>query len=96
MCITRDLRGRHRQWDMVVELADVQSAIENEAVIPYFQPLLDLRSGRFYGFEILARWQHPDPGRILPPNFLAIAEQSGLIWQTTWQLLRWFQRGSLA
>jgi EAL domain-containing protein (putative c-di-GMP-specific phosphodiesterase class I) len=75
---------------MVVELADVQSAIENEAVIPYFQPLLDLRSGRFYGFEILARWQHPDPGRILPPNFLAIAEQSGLIWQTTWQLLRCF------
>jgi len=73
---------------MVIELADVQSAIENEAVIPYFQPLVELRSGQLYGFEILARWQHADLGPILPPNFIAIAEQSGLIWQMTWQLLR--------
>jgi PAS domain S-box-containing protein len=88
MRITRNLRGRYRQWDMVIELADVQSVIENEAVIPYLQPLVELRSGQLYGFEILARWQHADLGPILPPNFIAIAEQSGLIWQMTWQLLR--------
>lgn len=73
---------------MVIQLADVQSAIENEAVFPYFQPIVELRSGQLYGFEILARWQHADLGPILPPNFIAIAEQSGLIWQMTWQLLR--------
>jgi EAL domain-containing protein (putative c-di-GMP-specific phosphodiesterase class I) len=73
---------------MVIELADVHSVIENEVVIPYFQPLVELRSGQLYGFEMLARWQHADLGPILPPNFIAIAEQSGLIWQMTWQLLR--------
>ncbi|MFZ0690513.1 MAG: EAL domain-containing protein [Acidobacteriaceae bacterium] len=72
---------------MVVELADVHAAIENEAVIPWFQPLVELRSGQLRGFEVLARWQHPDLGPILPPDFIAIAEQSGLIWPMTWQLL---------
>ena len=73
---------------MVIAPADVLSAIENDAVIPYFQPLVELRSGQVYGLEMLARWRHADLGPILPANFIAIAEQSGLIWQMTWLLLR--------
>lgn len=73
---------------MVIAPADVLSAIENDAVIPYFQPLVELRSGQVYGLEMLARWRHADLGPILPANFIAIAEQSGLIWQMTWLLRR--------
>jgi PAS domain S-box-containing protein len=73
---------------MVINSADVQSAIETNALAPYFQPLVDLRSDKLYGFEMLARWRHGDLGPILPANFIAIAEQSGLIWPMTWQLMR--------
>jgi PAS domain S-box-containing protein len=73
---------------MVIDPADVRTAIENDAVVPYFQPFVELRSGQLFGFEILARWQHPDLGPILPPGFISIAEESGLIWQLTWQMLR--------
>ena len=51
---------------MRVELLDVRHALECEAIVPCFQPIVELRTGRLAGFEALARWQHPDLGSILP------------------------------
>lgn len=44
-----------------------------------FQPLLNLHDGRVFGFEALARWQHPEEGRLGPGAFIPLAEQEGLI-----------------
>lgn len=71
-----------------VDCAVVDAAIENDQVIPCFQPIVDLCSGRLFGFEVLARWQHPEFGPILPKNFISVAEKNGLIERLTEQILR--------
>jgi diguanylate cyclase (GGDEF)-like protein len=58
---------------------DLRTAIANAQVLPYFQPLVDLRTGALSGFEVLARWQHDSRGAIAPDVFIPIAEQSGQI-----------------
>jgi PAS domain S-box-containing protein len=73
---------------MLVDLIDVRRAIESEALVPCFQPIVELRTGRLTGFEVLARWQHPDLGLILPENFISLAEENGLIGQLTHQILK--------
>jgi PAS domain S-box-containing protein len=59
--------------------ADLRSAIARREVIPYFQPIVELRSGKLWGFEMLARWQHPDRGMVRPDQFISLAENSGLM-----------------
>lgn len=58
---------------------EIRHAIENEEFELYFQPQLDIRSGRNVGFEALVRWNHPDRGFVLPGEFIGLAEESGLI-----------------
>jgi PAS domain S-box-containing protein len=72
---------------MLVSLIDIRRALENEAVVPCFQPIVELRTGRLAGFEVLARWQHPEHGLILPENFISLAEESGLIGELSYQIL---------
>ena len=62
-----------------VEIAEVRQAIEDDALTPCFQPVVELHTGQLAGFEVLARWQHPQLGPILPRNFIALAEANGLI-----------------
>jgi PAS domain S-box-containing protein len=72
---------------MLVNLIDVRQALESDALIPCFQPIVELRTGRLAGFEVLARWQHPHLGLILPDNFISLAEENGLIGQLTHQIV---------
>ena len=58
---------------------DLRDAIQNDVLRPYYQPLIDLKSGRITGFEALVRWPHPDRGMISPAEFIPIAEETGLI-----------------
>ena len=65
----------------------LQSALEDHRVIVYYQPLIDLPDGNVAGFEALARITEHD-GSILPPaEFIAVAEESGLIVQLGAQVL---------
>jgi PAS domain S-box-containing protein len=73
---------------MMVEISNIRRAIENNELVPHFQPLFQLRTGKIYGFEVLARWQHPDAGPILPPNFISLAEEHGLIGELTSQIFQ--------
>ncbi|MEM9002760.1 MAG: EAL domain-containing protein [Cyanobacteria bacterium P01_F01_bin.86] len=45
----------------------------------YYQPIISLADRRILGFEALVRWQHPEEGIIYPDEFIAIAEETGLI-----------------
>jgi PAS domain S-box-containing protein len=66
---------------------DLRRALENNEIVPYFQPLVELRTGLLRGFEALARWQHPQRGLVLPNEFIPLAENSGLHGLLTGKLL---------
>jgi PAS domain S-box-containing protein len=67
---------------------DLFEALERNEIVPYFQPLVELRSGVLTGFEVLARWIHPVDGVISPDQFIPMAEETGCIGELTERLLR--------
>ncbi|MEI9984055.1 MAG: EAL domain-containing protein [Aliidongia sp.] len=66
---------------------ELRSAISAGEIHPFYQPLIDLKSGRIRGFEALARWTGTNLKAIGPDRFIPIAEDSGLIGQLTDVLL---------
>ncbi|MGH6753100.1 MAG: putative bifunctional diguanylate cyclase/phosphodiesterase [Bradyrhizobium sp.] len=70
-----DARAQTRR-KIEIELRD---AIQNDLLRPYYQPLIDLATGRITGFEALVRWPHPERGMISPGEFIPVAEETGLI-----------------
>jgi diguanylate cyclase (GGDEF)-like protein/PAS domain S-box-containing protein len=58
---------------------DLRDAIQNDLLQPYYQPLVDLATGRITGFEALVRWPDPERGMIAPAEFIPVAEETGLI-----------------
>ncbi len=56
--------------------------------MPYFQPIVDLDGGQVVGFEVLARWLHPDRGLLVPGQFLPMAEEAGLMVDLGGRILR--------
>lgn len=77
-----DLRERARLQ------TELKQAIQEGQIVPYFQPVVDLATGAIQGFEVLARWSHPTRGIIAPTAFISFAEDSGLINDLTFSLLR--------
>lgn len=69
--------------DQTVERFEISNslarAIENDELMVYFQPILDLGSGRTAGVEALVRWNHPVRGMVNPGAFIPLAERNGLI-----------------
>jgi diguanylate cyclase (GGDEF)-like protein len=58
---------------------DLRLAIEHQEFVLYYQPIISLETSKLVGFEALVRWQHPQVGLITPEEFMAIAEDTGLI-----------------
>ena len=67
--------------------AELAQAIDRGDIIAHYQPKVDIRTGIVRGVEALARWQHPQKGMIQPDNFIALAEQEGLIRALTMSIL---------
>ncbi|UAY94833.1 EAL domain-containing protein [Dickeya dadantii] len=65
----------------------IRRAIENQEVLPYYQPVISTESQEIYGVEVLARWHHPKSGFISPDIFIPLCEQSGLIIPMTRSLM---------
>jgi EAL domain-containing protein (putative c-di-GMP-specific phosphodiesterase class I)/ActR/RegA family two-component response regulator len=80
---------------------DLDLALASGAVVPHYQPKVDVRSGLVRGVEVLARWPHPVYGHVPPDRFVHLAEQSGRIRALTTSVLsqalaqaaRWIARG---
>jgi len=82
-------QGMDEQLQQRIQLErEIRSAIRTGQIIPYYQSLIDLRTGEVIGFEILARWQHPTRGLLQPAVLIPIAEDTGTISEMTYALLR--------
>lgn len=58
---------------------DLRLAVQREEFVVHYQPIVDLATGTVIGCEALVRWQHPRRGLLPPGDFLALAEESGLV-----------------
>jgi len=67
---------------------DLRNALNNEELMVYYQPKLDMKSGLIYGVEALIRWNHRERGFIPPDQIIYIAEHTGLIKQLTHWVLK--------
>lgn len=59
--------------------AEIRQGIRREEFELYYQPRIDIKQNRIVGAEALIRWNHPGRGLLAPSQFIAIAEESGLI-----------------
>ncbi len=64
-------------------LAELKHAIDADELDTYFQPKVEIKSGRVVGVEALVRWNHPVKGLIKPDAFISMAEENGLIGELT-------------
>jgi diguanylate cyclase (GGDEF)-like protein len=71
-----------------VRLADeLRTAMAGHELAVHYQPIMDLASGRPVGVEALARWHHPTRGLLTPSDFIAVAEDTGLVTALDGQVL---------
>jgi diguanylate cyclase (GGDEF)-like protein len=90
-------RNRYAWFDVSME-RELQARNDTESglrigipkgeFVPYFEQQIDLATGRLHGFEVLARWDHPKRGLILPDAFIQIAEETGAIADLSFSIMR--------
>ncbi|MFL6612276.1 MAG: putative bifunctional diguanylate cyclase/phosphodiesterase [Pantoea agglomerans] len=82
-------RGTYRQFERAMDesvrtrqtiAADLRTALHtHQGLEVWYQPLMDIGGQQMVGIEALLRWHHPTRGLIAPAEFIAIAEETGLI-----------------
>ena len=68
-------------------VGQLRTAIADGQMRVHYQPRLVLGTGEVHGAEALVRWEHPERGLLQPSDFIAVAEQTGLIRTLGWQVL---------
>jgi diguanylate cyclase (GGDEF)-like protein len=66
----------------------LRPALASGQFVPYYQPIVRLATGEIDGFEVLARWQHPERGLLMPDEFISIADEQNECGQLSLALLR--------
>ena len=74
--------------------SELKDAIDNDEIVPFFQPIICLETGRIKGFEILSRWQHPTRGLLSPVKFIPLTESIGCSGELAISVLRQACRGA--
>ena len=59
--------------------AELRIALQRDELSIFFQPIVDLATGRIRTFEALVRWFHPEKGELRPDEFIPVAEETGAI-----------------
>jgi PAS domain S-box-containing protein len=72
---------------MLFPAADIARGLERGEFFPVFQPLVELRTGRLAGYEVLARWRHPIHGILMPDSFIPVLEENGQMDELTSAML---------
>jgi diguanylate cyclase (GGDEF)-like protein len=67
--------------------AELRECLHHEQIIAYLQPIFSLQNNDVFGFEALARWNHPQRGIISPREFIPLAEETGMIIRLGRQIL---------
>ena len=70
-----------------IEVARLNEALSRGEFIPYYQPIIDIGTGRLAGCEVLMRWRKPDGTIVTPDAFIRLAEVSRLAWPMTVALM---------
>ena len=73
-----DPEHRRRTEQRVMAIGRIQEALDQQEFLLYYQPKVDMQSGRVLGFEALLRWEHPEHGMVAPMQFLPLIENTGL------------------
>jgi diguanylate cyclase (GGDEF)-like protein len=77
-----ELRGRlHLETEL-------RAGIAAGEIMPHYQPVVSLVDQQLLGFEILARWHHPKKGLLPPAVFISVAQETGMIPELTYSILR--------
>ena len=93
----KELLGKHKQTLKKLQAPDAARTFTIEEVLaglranqfePYFQPKVDLKTGRLVGAETLARWIHPEAGVIAPYAFIKLLEKHGHMDELTYLMLK--------
>jgi diguanylate cyclase (GGDEF)-like protein len=67
--------------------ADLRAGLQNDEIVAWYQPALDLRTGQVFSVEALVRWEHPRLGLLPPAAFLEMTEHTNLIKPLTQRVL---------
>ena len=81
-------RGRPKTAGPTFTLDEIAAGLRNDEFEPFFQPKVELATGRVKGAEALARWRHPQQGIIAPYAFIEPLEDHNLIDELAWVMLR--------
>jgi diguanylate cyclase (GGDEF)-like protein/PAS domain S-box-containing protein len=90
-------KGRHEVFDSAMQAhaleqlqleSDLRRAMQRDEIRILYQPVVSLHDRAIQGFEALARWRHPHRGLLSPSAFLPAAEETGLIVELGFQVLR--------
>lgn len=81
-----DAMDREIREQAVLE-AEMRSALSNGEFVAFYQPIVELKSGKLQELELLARWNRPDGKYVGPDKFIPIAEEFGMINELMLQLL---------
>ncbi len=71
--MTRDL-VRRREIE-----GELRTALQRDELSIFYQPIIDLETGKIRAFEALIRWFHPEKGELRPDEFIPVAEETGVI-----------------
>ena len=88
-CVEMFAPGSHDATVLTLRTTnELRRGLERGEIVPYYQPIVQLGNGHLVGFEVLARWRHPERGLLGPDQFLPMAEETGLIGEVGAAVLR--------